>query len=729
MFFSHAENALSLVMSPHVTTEKFEVALGEDLLKAGLLTPAQLAQAMYDKTETGLSLGEICLENGWMDMDQLYRRIPTQALRLGEILLLAQCITINQLQQVVSQQRRHPDTKLGDLLIQHLGIPEESIEWAIAEQENLRQLALSDSWQVFQEGVQLSSPPPVQAPSPPESDTAPVILVDESAAPDQPSVSSEPEESSPDLDDLITDVSAAEVAAETPELVSSDSTADETTKTPAFENRQLQEQLALMEQDRKVYVEENHSLLRQLQEARLAEQENLLLIQHLTASNSQSQQRINQLEEVLSRFAEQEQQSQARLQAETEQWNQQITALQRDIETLQQQRQEQEQRLAQDQHRLQELEQQSQQLASHEQQLQAKTQQALQQLKDQLAQAQEQIQAKTSDLQMLQEERADLQEDLAMARRHLDELELQRQTALDDATDLSQQLTEQQQQQESLSAQLQQAETQIHLQSQEILQLQQQLKQAQGQAPEFKRRLTELQAQLTREQQQRKQLSLQLETLQKSAKSQPSSESVAPPPVPSSVPAVPAQKPVALQGKSTPEPSLANLLDELDDSSDQLDHHGPGSTAPTDLIEIEAFAQSTPWVQRVLTQLRAAALITRPDIERILREWAEQGGTFTETLSRCTGLSSVTVKFFSEGGFSVRLTGSHHIGDYLRASGLLTDSQIQTAQSQLQPGQSLCEQLVELGWLQSDTARYFEQTYGGSSGSTSKSSLLRERLR
>ncbi|NJK63336.1 MAG: hypothetical protein HC921_12225 [Synechococcaceae cyanobacterium SM2_3_1] len=713
-----------------MTTEKFEVALGEDLLRAGLLTPAQLAQAMYDKTETGLSLGEICLENGWMDLDQLYRRIPTHALRLGEILLLGQCITINQLQQVVSQQRRQPDTKLGDLLIQQLGIPQEAIEWAITEQENLRQLALPDSWQVFQDPVQLSSLPPIEAPSPPENDTAPVILSVESAVPDPPPASSEPEETSPDLGALITDVSAADIAAEAPELFSPDSTPDETTKTPIFENRQLQEQLALMEQDRKVYVEENHSLLRQLQEARLAEQENLLLIQHLTASNSQSQQRINHLEAVLSRFEEQEQQSQARLQADTEQLNQQITALQQEIEILQQQRQELEQRLAQDQNRLQELEQQSQQLANHEQQLQSKTQQALQQLKDQLAQAQEQIQAKTSDLQMLQDERADLQEDLAVARRQLDELELQRQTALDDATELSDQLTEQQQQEESLSAQLQQAETQIHLQSQEILQLQQQLKQAQAQAPEFKRRLTELQTQLTREQQQRKQLSLQLETLEKTTRSQPSSSKpVAPAPVPSSAPAAPAPKPVALQAKSTPEPSLADLLDELDDRSDQQDDHVPGSTAPTDLIEIEAFAQSTPWVQRVLTQLRAAALITRADIERILKEWAEQGGTFTETLSRCTGLSSATVKFFSEGGFSVRLTGTHNIGDYLRASGLVTDSQIQTAQAQMQPGQTLCEKLVELGWIQADTARYFEKNYGGVAGNAPKSSLLRERLR
>ncbi len=726
-------------MSPHVTTEKFEVALGEDLLKAGLLTPAQLAQAMYDKTETGLSLGEICLENGWMDMDQLYRRIPTHALRLGEILLLAQCITMNQLQQVVSQQRRHPDTKLGDLLIQQLGIPQESIEWAIAEQENLRQLALPDSWQVFQERVQLSSPPPVDAASSPpataeslESDTAPVILSEKSAAPAQVLDKSEAaKEPSPDLEDLITDVSVTEIVEEPPENFFPDSIPEETSKAPTFENRQLQEQLALMEQDRKVYLEENHSLLRQLQEARLAEQENLLLIQHLTASNTQSQQRINHLEGVLSRFEEQEQQSQARLQTETEQLNQQITGLQQEMETLQQQRQELEQRLTQDQQRLQEWEQQAQQQASHEQQLQAKTQQALQHLNDLLAQAQEQLQARTSDLQTLQEERADLQEDLAVARRQLDELELQRQTAIEDATDLSAQLSEQQQQQESLTAQLQQAETQIHLQSQEILQLQQQLKQTQGQVPEFKRRLTELQTQLTQEQEQRKQLSLELQTLQKTAQSRtsPPSEAVAPPPLPRSVPAIPAQKPVASPGKSTPAPSLADLLDELDDHSDQQDLQQPGSTAPTDLIEIEAFAHSTPWVQRVLSQLRAAALITRPEIERILKEWAEQGGTFTETLSRCTGLSSATVKFFSEGGFSVRLTGSHHIGDYLRASGLVTDSQIQTAQLQMQPGQTLCEKLVELGWIQADTARYFEQTYGGNAENTSKSSRLRERLR
>lgn len=49
-----------------IEQEKFEIRLGEALNRAGLLTPAQLAQAMWEKADNPLMLGELCMQHGWV---------------------------------------------------------------------------------------------------------------------------------------------------------------------------------------------------------------------------------------------------------------------------------------------------------------------------------------------------------------------------------------------------------------------------------------------------------------------------------------------------------------------------------------------------------------------------------------------------------------------------------------------------------------------------------------
>lgn len=41
--------------------------IGEYLLEAGYLSPAQLAVALHDQTLTGLRLGEVLMLRGWID--------------------------------------------------------------------------------------------------------------------------------------------------------------------------------------------------------------------------------------------------------------------------------------------------------------------------------------------------------------------------------------------------------------------------------------------------------------------------------------------------------------------------------------------------------------------------------------------------------------------------------------------------------------------------------------
>ncbi len=130
--------------------DRFEIRLGEELLKRGYLTQAQLGQAMWERSESPLRLQEICLSHEWVTKEQVYTLVPTQQLRLGEILLLHNELSVDQLSSMLgSQETRRPRRQLGDLIVQQGWIPAERLKWALAEQEELHRLSASDSWQVI----------------------------------------------------------------------------------------------------------------------------------------------------------------------------------------------------------------------------------------------------------------------------------------------------------------------------------------------------------------------------------------------------------------------------------------------------------------------------------------------------------------------------------------------------------------------------------------------------
>ena len=154
--------------------------------------------------------------------------------------------------------------------------------------------------------------------------------------------------------------------------------------------------------------------------------------------------------------------------------------------------------------------------------------------------------------------------------------------------------------------------------------------------------------------------------------------------------------------------AFAELLDgwdkELEDLAAMPQEPEPEEDSP-------ALAAATPWVRRVMKALQEAALISRADVDLILAEWEQTGGTFTNVLSRCSGLKPETVKFFSEGGYSVGLMRSRQIGDYLQASGLVSPQEIEVAQTQVEPDRPLIQVLVDQGILHAKTADYFVKNF------------------
>jgi hypothetical protein len=133
-----------------LATHRFDIQLGETLLRAGVLTQAQLSQAMWEKAETYLSLGETCVLNEWASSEVIYTYVPSQILRLGEVLVLHGHLTFEQLRSVLALQNRMPQRRLGELLLEHHWIESDTLHWGIQEQLELRLLSAQNAWHAIQ---------------------------------------------------------------------------------------------------------------------------------------------------------------------------------------------------------------------------------------------------------------------------------------------------------------------------------------------------------------------------------------------------------------------------------------------------------------------------------------------------------------------------------------------------------------------------------------------------
>ncbi len=105
--------------------------IGQRLLEAGYITEEQLKAALVHQVETGLLLGEVCLLKGWVSYAQLKECLPSLRSRIGDRLLSLGYITAEQLWLALVEQRQS-GLRLGDILINRGWVDRSALELLLA---------------------------------------------------------------------------------------------------------------------------------------------------------------------------------------------------------------------------------------------------------------------------------------------------------------------------------------------------------------------------------------------------------------------------------------------------------------------------------------------------------------------------------------------------------------------------------------------------------------------
>lgn len=135
--------------------------LGQRLLRAGLISQSQLAQALREQQQNHLKLGEVCLEHGWLTPAALYRFLPSQSLSLGEILVALGHLDFEQLRVALAQQRRY-GRKLGEILTWKGWVQPAILDRALDVQVQLQRMASPNAWEALQPFLAKDPKPEVQ---------------------------------------------------------------------------------------------------------------------------------------------------------------------------------------------------------------------------------------------------------------------------------------------------------------------------------------------------------------------------------------------------------------------------------------------------------------------------------------------------------------------------------------------------------------------------------------
>ncbi|MEN9224927.1 MAG: hypothetical protein Q6M54_05590 [Thermostichus sp. DRC_bins_24] len=740
-----------------VLRSKEPIPLGQQLLRAGLLTKAQLAQALREQQQTHLRIGEFCLEKQWVSPQQLYQFTSSQSLCLGEILVARGYIEFDQLRIALAQQRRY-GRKLGEILVWKGWIQPTVLEQILTEQEQLRRMPEVNAWQVLSHAVPEGLDPAEAAEAEDLEE-----LVDLAGAPQvEGSERAEllvregnGEQRSPGA---LVPTAQPQIMPEPTEIPFSDvelETGTPITQLTGYRNRVAALELELEMQQRewdaaiqrmneqvvefqRAYQERIQTLenrLQQVQQERSEAEAELVRVHQL---------QVFQLRELLA-------ERQAELQSRLDQQAQQATAHAALVSSYQQ--------------RIQELEAQQtklrQALAQEQGSQQAQLVQLRQELdKERTALAEQQQQARQQELLVLQLHRtideleanlaqqaeAHAQERQALLARHQEQIShLQAQLA--EQHQASQQAQQARQEVEHLRTQLQQlSQTLQQMQpiqqryqalTQQVQPLVQQLNQAKahiaklGEALQRSRTSQQHYQQLAQKQQAQLQqaqattarLSQELAAVQKQLTTLSEQQHLA------------QQLHNARQLMKSYRQSLETLQQELkaeqmrnrllqaqlerqQELSRRIPTHGtnPSSkpsdddTMPTD--PATGSQVLTPWVRQLFIRLRKADLITRQQVQEVLELWQHQGGKLTDILTTHLGLQDATIRFFSDEGYVARLSGCRRLGEYLRAAGLVTDEELQRAlQIHRQSGLRLGETLVQQGLIRPSTANYFAHTF------------------
>lgn len=117
--------------------------LGELLVENGLLTEAQLSEALEAQHRSRKLLGEVIVELGFASRDKLDGVLARQyGSKLGEILIGKGLITFEQLQYAMAEQNSSQKS-LGEILIDKGYLSESDLIVGLSEQYNLPYVKLS----------------------------------------------------------------------------------------------------------------------------------------------------------------------------------------------------------------------------------------------------------------------------------------------------------------------------------------------------------------------------------------------------------------------------------------------------------------------------------------------------------------------------------------------------------------------------------------------------------
>ncbi len=142
--------------SQNAPESSVRLPLGQKLLRAGLITQAQLAQGLREQHESRLKFGEVCLGHQWLSAEEVYQFTPAYSLAVGEILVTQGYIHFDQLRIALAQQHRY-GRKLGEILIWKGWIRPQELETVLEQQQVIRQRRSQNAWQALQ-GVFLDQP-------------------------------------------------------------------------------------------------------------------------------------------------------------------------------------------------------------------------------------------------------------------------------------------------------------------------------------------------------------------------------------------------------------------------------------------------------------------------------------------------------------------------------------------------------------------------------------------
>lgn len=115
--------------------------LGQTLISRGLISPAQLREALgVQEQQPQLRVGEILFSLGYLNFGQLDAILEEihQDIRIGQLLLMRQFITREELDQALLRQEQSGE-RLGEILVQLDTCTQSQIARTLAEQQRFRE--------------------------------------------------------------------------------------------------------------------------------------------------------------------------------------------------------------------------------------------------------------------------------------------------------------------------------------------------------------------------------------------------------------------------------------------------------------------------------------------------------------------------------------------------------------------------------------------------------------